>query len=92
MLSSFLVFCTFVSPPPHLWGNTGETFGKTFVLNCAILPRFALHLAVEFSSKTPINTMFSERSIFILVELEGIHAKIWDVVFMGDSGGFLTYV
>jgi hypothetical protein len=36
--------------------------------------------------------MFSERSIFILVELEGIHAKIWDVVFMGDSGGFLTYV
>jgi len=36
--------------------------------------------------------MFSKSSIFILVELEGIHAKKGDVVFMGDLGDFLTYV
>jgi len=56
------------------------------------LRHFALHLTVEFSSKTPINTIFSESSIFIIVELEGIHTQKEDVEFMGDSGGFLTYV
>ena len=36
--------------------------------------------------------MFSEHSIFIIVELEGLHVKKGDVVFTGDSGGTLTYV
>ena len=68
------MFSLFVSPHPTSWGNIGETFGKTFVLDCAILPHFALHLTIRFLPKTPTNTMFSERSIVILVELEGTRA------------------
>lgn len=36
--------------------------------------------------------MFSESSNLVIVELEGIQAKKWDVVFMGDLGDFLTWV
>lgn len=36
--------------------------------------------------------MFSRFSNLFIVELEGVCAKKWDVVFMGDLGEFLTYV